>query len=212
VKLPRRPLVAGVVVAAIVGGGAAAALATSSSSGNTYQGCLNHSLGALYNIKVNSSSAPRCLPHDQTLSWNEKGQPGLPGPTGPKGDKGDVGPTGPSGAGTPGLTGPTGPRGPTGDTGPKGDTGATGPSGVAGTQTNTFGPIDIPTGSGGSLLESCTSSAHPTLVSGGYTVDPALIAGVTSTVNGPSGENDWQVTVVNTSGQTVHFTMYTKCV
>jgi hypothetical protein len=212
VNIPRRAVIAGAAVAAIGGGGAAAALAVSSSSGDVFKGCLQHNVGALYNVKVNPSSPPHCLVHDTLVTWNQTGQPGAPGATGPAGPKGDVGPTGPSGAGTPGPTGPTGPRGPTGDSGPKGDTGATGPSGVADVQTNTFGPVDIPNGSGGSLIEGCTSSAHPTLVSGGYTVDPQLIAGVTSTVNGPSGTDSWAVTVINTSGQTVHFTMYTKCV
>ena len=200
-RIPRRALVAGAAVAVIGGGRAAAALAVSSSSGDVFKGCLQHNVGALYNVKVNPSSPPHCLVHDTLVTWNQTGQPGAPGATGPRGA------TGPPGAnGTDGAKGDTGPQG------PKGDTGATGPSGVADVQTNTFGPIDIATGSGGTLVESCTSSAHPTLISGGYSVDPALLAGVTSTVNGPSDTNGWQVTVINTSGQTVHFTMYTKCV
>jgi hypothetical protein len=207
-RIPRRAVVAGATAAVIVGGGAAAALATGSSSGNTYQGCLNHSLGALYNIKVNSSSPPHCLAHDAVISWNEKGQPGatgLPGATGPKGDRGDTGPqgaTGPSGAGTPGPTGPTG---------PKGNDGATGPAGPTAKQVNTFGPIDAATGTIVDLVESCTSSAFPTLISGGYSVDPAALIGVAPTVDGPRGANDWEVAVVNNSGQTIHFTEYTVC-
>ena len=50
VKLPRRAVIAGAAVAAIVGGGAAAALAVSSSSGDVFKGCLQHNVGALYNV------------------------------------------------------------------------------------------------------------------------------------------------------------------
>jgi hypothetical protein len=231
-RIPRRAVVAGATVAAIVGGGAAAALATSSSTGDTYKGCLNHSLGALYNVQVDSSSSPRCLPHDRLISWNEKGQPGapgLPGPTGPKGLKGDTGPqgpkgdagaTGPSGAGTPGPTGPqgpagdTGPQGPAGDTGPqgpKGNDGATGPAGPTSKQVNTFGPVTVHSGTIASLVETCTSSAFPTLISGGYATAPSALVNLAATVDGPSGANAWEVDLVNNSGLDVAFTMYTVC-
>jgi hypothetical protein len=222
-RIPRRAVIAGAATAAIVGGGAAAALATSSSTGDSYKGCLNHSLGALYNITVNSSSSPRCLPHDTVISWNEKGQPGapgLPGPTGPKGLKGDTGPqgpkgdagaTGPSGAGTPGPTGPQGPKGDTGPQGPNGNDGATGPAGPTAKQVNTFGPVDVPTGSVAVLIESCTSSAFPTLISGGYKTDPSAVVSLAATVDGPSGTNDWEVDIVNNTGLTEHFTVYTIC-
>jgi hypothetical protein len=187
--LPRRALIAGAAVAAIGGGGAAAALATSS-SGDSFKGCLNHEVGALYNVKVNSNSTPRCLSRDTTVAWNQ---------------------TGPSGAGTPGATGPQGPRGDTGPQGPKGDAGATGPAGPTAKQVNTFGPVDVPTGSIGSLIEGCTSSAFPTLISGGYSTNPSALVNLTATVDGPSGANDWQVSIVNNSGLTVAFTMYTIC-
>jgi hypothetical protein len=165
--IPRRAVVAGAAVAAIAGGGAAAALATGGSSGNTYQGCLQHELGALYNIKVNPSSPPRCFSRDTTITWNQTGPPGAPG--------------------------------------------ATGPAGVANKQTNTFGPVDVTIGSAATLVESCTSSAHPTLIGGGYSLSPAAITNVTATVDGPSGENNWEVVIVNNSGQTVSFTEFTVC-
>src|SRR5262249_61216359 len=95
-----------------------------------------------------------------------------------------------------------------GATGPEG---ATGPAGPTAKQVNTFGPIDLATGTFGNLIQGCTSSAFPTLISGGYSADPGALVGVAATVNGPSGANDWQVTLVNNSGQTVSFTMYTIC-
>jgi hypothetical protein len=205
VKVPRRAVIAGAAVAAIGGGGAAAALAVSSSSGDVFKGCLQHNVGALYNVKVNPSSPPHCLVHDTVVTWNQTGQPGAPGATGPAGPKGDAGPTGPSGTGTPG---PTGPAGPTGDTGPKGDTGPAGPTSK---QVNTFGPVDVPTGSQANLIESCTSSAFPTLISGGYSTNPPNVVGLAATIDGPNGADLWQVQIVNTSGVTVAFTVYTIC-
>jgi hypothetical protein len=213
-RIPRRAVVAGATVAAIVGGGAAAALATSSSSGDTFKGCLNHEVGALYNVKLNSSSTPRCFPHDPVVTWNENGQPGAPGlagATGPKGPKGDTGATGPSGAGTPGATGPQGPKGDTGPQGAKGDDGATGPAGPTAKQVNTFGPVTVHTGSIASLIEGCTSSAFPTLITGGYANSPSALVGLTATVDGPSGPDGWEVDIVNNSGQDVSFTEFTVC-
>jgi hypothetical protein len=77
---------------------------------------------------------------------------------------------------------------------------------------NTFGPVDVPTSSIGSLIESCTSSAFPTLIGGGYLTSPSALVGLAATVDGPSGANDWEVDIVNNSGVTVSFTMYTVCV
>src|SRR5690242_155563 len=136
----RRVIATGAVVAAVAGGGSAAALATGSSSGNVFQGCLNGSLGAFYNVKVNSTSAPHCLAHDHTYSWDQTGPAGAPGAPGAKGAPGPAGPAGPKGdagpAGPKGDTGPVGPAGPAGDTpgpaGPKGDTGPQGPAGPKG--------------------------------------------------------------------------------
>ena len=60
-------------------------------------------------------------------------------------------------------------------------------------------------------MESCTSSASPTLIDGGYTTSPAALIGVSATVNGPNGANDWEVAIVNSSGQTISFTVFTVC-
>ena len=78
-------------------------------------------------------------------------------------------------------------------------------------QVNTFGPVTLPSGEVASLVETCTSSAFPTLISGGYTVSPSALAGLAATVDGPSGANNWEVDLVNNSGQSVSFTMYTIC-
>jgi hypothetical protein len=134
-QLTRRVAITGAVVAAVAGGGSAAALATSSSSGNVFQGCLNSSLGAFYNVKVNPTSAPRCLAHDTTYSWNQTGPAGAPGVAGPAGPKGDTGPAGPKGD-----TGPAGPAGPKGDTGPQGPAGPKGEPGAQGEQGNSGPP------------------------------------------------------------------------
>ena len=56
-----------------------------------------------------------------------------------------------------------------------------------------------------------TDPAFPTLISGGYSNSPSAITNLNATINGPTGDNNWQVTVVNTSGQTVSFTVYTIC-
>jgi hypothetical protein len=157
--LTRRVALTGAAVAAIGSGGAAAALATDDSSGNVYQGCLQRNLGALYNVKVNPTTPPRCLSGDSLIKWNQSGPagaagaPGVKGDPGPQGDpgpKGDTGPQGPKGDpgsdGTPGARGATGADGPKGDpgsdgapgakgdTGPQGPAGATGPDGPKGDQ------------------------------------------------------------------------------
>lgn len=133
-RLSRKLAVTGAAVAVVAGGTSAVALATDSSA-NVYQGCLKHALGALYNVQLNPSTTPRCLPHDAAVSWNQQG------PAGPAGAQGPAGPTGPQGTkGDTGATGPAGPQGPKGDSGaagpagpqgPKGDTGAQGPAGLS---------------------------------------------------------------------------------
>ena len=140
-QLTRRVAITGAVVAAVAGGGSAAALATSGSSGNVFQGCLNSSLGAFYNVKVNPSSTPRCLSHDSAITWNQTGPAGAPGAPGAKGDTGPAGPRGDAGAAGPkGDTGyppawqagPKGDAGPQGSPGPQGDPGNSGPPGPRG--------------------------------------------------------------------------------
>ncbi len=112
-RTPRRLAIAGVTVAAVVGGGTATALATSQGSSDAYQGCLNHNLGALYNVKVDPSGPPRCLHKDTVITWNQTGPSGAAGAQGAKGDTGAAGPQGPKGD-----TGPAGPRGTQGPPGP----------------------------------------------------------------------------------------------
>jgi hypothetical protein len=181
--LTRRVLVTGAVVAAVVGGGSAAALATSSSSGGTVQGCLNHSLGALYNVKVDPTSAPRCLSHDEAISWNQTGPTGDIGPAGAKGDAGPAGPAGPKGEtgsagpkGDPGPAGPAsdipGPAGPKGDTGPAGPQGDTGPAGPAGAGLDGLtwhtGITTVPAHTGAFMISLCPAGS--TAISGGVEV------------------------------------------
>jgi hypothetical protein len=157
-------------------------------------------------------------PKGDTGATGPQGPKGDTGATGPQGSKGDTGATGPQGPkGDTGATGPQGPKGDTGMTGsqgPQGIQGATGPAGPAGfggAQVNTFGPVDVPTGTAATLAEGCTSSADPTLLSGGYSLSPAAVIGVAATVDGPISSGVWEVVIVNNSGQTVSFTDYTVC-
>src|SRR3954471_9220192 len=109
--LSRRVAVTGAAVAAVAAGGSAAALAaTGGSSGDVYQGCLNHTLGALYNIKVNPASPPSCLSRDTLIKWNQSGPAGAAGAAGTAGAPG-----------LPGAKGDAGPQGAKGEPGPKGD-------------------------------------------------------------------------------------------
>lgn len=124
-RLSRKLAVTGATVAVVAAGTSAVALATDSSA-NVYQGCLNHALGALYNVQLNPSTTPRCLPRDAAVSWNQQGPAG---PTGPQGPKGEIGATG--AAGPQGPKGDSGAAGPAGPQGPKGDTGAQGPAGLS---------------------------------------------------------------------------------
>ena len=120
-------LTAGVIGVMATGGGTVALATSTAPSSNLYEGCLNRDLGALYNVKVNPGSPPRCLPRDTQISWNQTGPAGAAGPTGPAGSTGPVGPQGPKG--DTGATGPQGPKGDTGPAGPQGQQGDTGPAG-----------------------------------------------------------------------------------
>jgi hypothetical protein len=120
-QITRRALIAGATVAAVAAGGSAAALATDSAPANVYQGCLQHSVRALYNVQLNPASPPKCLPQDTLISWNQTGPKGDTGPQGPQGE------TGPAG-----MPGPKGDTGPAGMPGPKGDAGPAGPAGADG--------------------------------------------------------------------------------
>jgi hypothetical protein len=120
--MTRRVLVSSAVVALLAGGTSAVALAAPSPA--VYQGCLS-SAGAVYNVHVNTSTAPTCRSHDKQITWNQTGPAGPAGATGaagvagPQGSKGDTGGTGPAGAqGLKGDTGAQGPAGPSGEVTP----------------------------------------------------------------------------------------------
>jgi hypothetical protein len=106
-RLTRRVGAIGASVGLGVAAGCAGALAAADSTGSAYQACLNHTIRALYDVEVDASSPPRCLPHDAVVRWNQTGPAGPAGATGPQGPQGETGPTGP--AGPAGDTGPTGP-------------------------------------------------------------------------------------------------------
>ena len=76
---------------------------------------------------------------------------------------------------------------------------------------NTFGPTTLGNGQAATLVNGCTDPAFLTLIGGGYSNSPSNVANLTETANGPSGSDNWQVTMVNTSGVTVAVTMYTVC-
>jgi hypothetical protein len=116
IRVTRRALISSAAVA-LLASGSSAALAADSASTNVYQGCLS-SIGTVYNVHVNPSTAPTCRRSDKQITWNQTGPTGPAGPTGPsgatgpQGAKGDTGATGPAGAA--GLKGDTGPQGPGG--------------------------------------------------------------------------------------------------
>ena len=123
------------LVTVTVAGGSAAAFAADQPPTDSYQGCLNHTTGVLYEVKVNPTSAPHCLRHDTVIDWNQTGPQGAAGPAGATGTQGPAGDTGPAGPqGPKGDTGATGPQGPAGDVGPAGPQGPQGPGGVSGYQ------------------------------------------------------------------------------
>src|SRR5437868_1052474 len=126
--LTRRVAVVCITAAVIAAGGAAAALATDSPS-NIYQGCLQHNIGLLYNVRLNPGTPPNCRHRDALIGWNQAGPAGATGSRGPRGETGLAGATG-----TPGSAGPAGPKGDAGlagSQGPKGDSGPAGSPGSA---------------------------------------------------------------------------------
>jgi collagen triple helix repeat protein len=237
----RRVAITGAVVAAVAAGGSAAALATTGgSSGDVYQGCLNHSLGALYNIKVNPTSPPSCLRGDSLIKWNQSGPPGaagVPGTPGAPGAKGDPGPKGDAGApgsdGAPGAKGDPGPKGDAGapgsdgapgakgDTGPQGPQGDPGQPGEPGQKGDTGAGIDgaqwyravvqLPANTNGHYFRTC--SDHRGVVSGGTTLQSTAPLGTVITVsNGPAGISDtWEFDVANTATTTVTLDLWWLC-
>jgi hypothetical protein len=72
-------------------------------------------------------------------------------------------------------------------------------------------PVNIPTNNAGTQIHACEDPQFPTLVGGGYSLSPAALVNVTATINGPTSDGVWQVTIVNPSGQTVTLTPYTMC-
>jgi len=235
--LTRRAVATGAVVAAVAGGGSAAALATSSSSGNAFQGCLNSSIGAFYNVKVNPTSAPRCLSHDNAISWNQigpAGAPGAKGDAGPTGAKGDTGPAGP--AGPKGDTGPAGPAGDTpGPAGPKVDTGPSGlagPKGPAGPQGDSGPPGPQGAGLDGLVWRTSRATIHagtenystlscppgppggtqPKAISGGVEVIYGDSTGMYITASHPTfGLDGWYIRTNNTTGHDITARWWVLC-
>jgi hypothetical protein len=235
--VPRYLVIGAIAVVGVAGGGAAAALATGG-SGSVFQGCLQHNLGALYNVQLDPTQAPQCLAHDTVVSWNQTGQQGPIGATGAQGPKGDTGPQGPKGdtgdtgapgatgapgpKGDTGATGDTGPQGPQGDTGdagpqgPKGDTGDTGPQGPQGPaggnlgqlRTVTVGAFMLPSGTT-SQVQIHACNAGETVLSGGYHFSDQIPAFVTE--DDANGTTGWKVTVYNPSDQGTSMTMTILC-
>jgi collagen triple helix repeat protein len=220
-RITRRVALTGVALTAIAAGGSAAALATTGSSGDVYQGCLNHSLGALYNIKVNPTSPPRCLSRDSLIKWNQTGPAGAPGLPGAQGLKGETG--SPGGKGDTGSPGADGAPGGKGDTGPKGDTGApgvpgakgdTGPQGLPGAPglaglywiQDTF-TSEVATSAGIKLV--CPNNDH--VYGGGIWIED-FITTTTVGISAPSGDlRGWYGEVANSDveNHTVH--VYALC-
>jgi hypothetical protein len=223
-KIARRVLLAGASVAAVAGGASAVALATDSSS-DVYQACLNRSLGALYHVQLNPSSAPRCFGHDPLVSWNRTGPAGAAGPkgglgpagptgaAGPQGPNGDTGPIGPTGApgpqGSKGDAGPEGPQGPKGDTGPQGpqgDTGLRGPTGSPGTAGMFYQAVDFTVGVSSNATNAVHCSGGDYVYGGGVWVVGGN--GLTPiSQDAPSGDmHSWYVSVSNADvvSHTVH--------
>ncbi|HZY75367.1 MAG TPA: hypothetical protein VFE40_03545 [Jatrophihabitantaceae bacterium] len=205
IALTRRLVVGGAVVAAVAvaAAGSTAALASDNTSGDVYRACLQHNIGALYEVTTDPGEQLHCRRHDTEISWNQTGQPGAAGAQGPKGDTGATGPQGPKG--DTGATGPQGPKGDTGATGPqgpKGDTGATGPAGPAGPA----GPVG-PAGTSGlywlqeQVTASSVSSTHKLSCNGDDHVYGGGVYGTdgdTITQSAPSGDlRGWYVTINN---------------
>jgi|tagenome__1003787_1003787.scaffolds.fasta_scaffold20987843_3 hypothetical protein len=220
--LTRRAAIVGAAVAAVAAGGAAAALATSSTSGDVYQGCLSHSLGALYNVKVNPSAPPRCLSHDTLVKWNQTGPAGTPGATGPAGPQGLKGDNG--AAGSDGATGPAGPQGAKGDSGaagPKGDAGPEGPAGTPGSGGFStplhWVQADFSVGHTASLDGSdvrdnwvgCQAGEH--VYGGGYWISPTDLD-VRVEQSAPNGDRTrWYVSYMNDDARNATLTVFVLC-
>ncbi|HEY2769127.1 MAG TPA: hypothetical protein VGI87_01055 [Solirubrobacteraceae bacterium] len=190
----KRGAIALAAVGVVAGGGAAVSAATSTPPSSTvYEGCLNRSLGALYNVQVNPSSAPRCLRGDTLISWNQTGPAGAAGPkgdTGPAGPKGDTGP-----AGAAGPKGDTGPAGPQGQAGPQGPQGSTGPAGANGnTVLNGSGPPADGLGSVGDFyIDTSANAIYGPKTAGGWGTSASLV--------GPKGDPGPQGPTGNTGPQ-----------
>jgi hypothetical protein len=226
--LTRRTAITTAAFAAIAAGGSAAALATTDGgSGDLYQGCLQKNLGALYNVKVNPTTPPKCLSGDSLIKWNQNGPAGAPGAPGAKGDAGPQGEPGPKGdpgaAGKDGAPGAAGDRGPQGEQGPKGETGPqgepgptgeTGPQGEPGTGLQDAqwysGHVDVPANTQQGVARTCPGF-HGVL-SGGFRVqsggDPA---NVKITENAPPTGNGWLWVIKNTNSTTSTVELYWLC-
>jgi hypothetical protein len=141
------------VLATLWGGGVALASgSTAPQTPPTFTGCVQKSVGVLYDVTVSPATAHKCSGHDQQVTWNSQGPAGAAGPQGTTGAPGPQGIPGPQGAtGPQGDKGDTGPQGATGAAGPKGDKGDPGQQGEQGPQ----GPAGPP-GSGSSGLPGYT--------------------------------------------------------
>jgi Collagen triple helix repeat (20 copies) len=219
-KLTRRVAIAVAAVAATAAGGTAVALATTSGPpANVYQGCLNHTFGALYSVELNPSSPPRCLPHDKQVSWNQTGPAGA---TGAAGTTGPVGPQGPKGAtgdnGAAGAKGDTGAPGPAGQDGPKGDTG---PQGVPGsgafttpmhwvqTQFSVGRAAALDGTDVGDTWVGCSNGEH--VYGGGYWFSPSNLD-VRVPQDAPNGDRTrWYVSYVSADVREATLTVFVLC-
>jgi hypothetical protein len=173
IQLTRRVALASAATAIVVAGGSAVAVATTQSSSNVYQACLQHNLGAIYQVEVNPTTSPRCLAHDTLISWNQTGPAGAAGPQGPKGDAGAAGPQGPKGD-----------TGAVGAAGPAGSQGAAGPAGLDGkTVLSGTGVPSISTGTNGDFYLDTTAHAIYRPKNGGWG-NPTSLTGA----QGPKGD------------------------
>lgn len=124
----------------------------------------------------------------------------LSGPAGPQGPPGQTGTQGPQGLpGPPGAAGPQGPAGPAG------------PKGTLATELETDITRDIPNSVAASIAFGCPNAAFPILLSGGYNTDAVAVPSFQVYQNFPTGNQSWQVSVWNTSGNTYHLTVYALC-
>jgi hypothetical protein len=97
IALVRRPFRFWLVVAAVLAGGGIAGGAVYASipdAAGAIHGCYKSTNG---NLRVVDPPGSTCQVNEQSLSWNQTGQPGQQGPPGPPGSPGQQGPPGPSG-------------------------------------------------------------------------------------------------------------------